>query len=523
MPGYLSLILHAHLPFVRHPEHERFLEEAWLFEAITETYIPLLQILSRWRKEGIAARLTLSLSPTLCSMLSDTLLQERYLRHLEQVIELAQKEVLRTQWEKPTCDLARFYHQRLNEARDFYLGCGGYLVTEFRKAQEAGTVDTVTTAATHAVLPLLAGHRPSVRAQVLTARDHYRSCFGRDPGGIWLPECAYAEELDPVLAEANLRWFVVDAHGLLQARPQPKFGLSAPVFTPRGVAAFGRDQESAKQVWSREDGYPGDPRYRDFYRDIGHDLDLEYLKPYLVADRRGFTGLKYYRITGRKMEKEIYVREAALAAVAEHAEHFVTARLKQLQGIEKAMDRPPIVVAAYDAELFGHWWYEGPEFLDAVVRRICSVGSDLELLTPGDYLRRHPTNQVATPSASSWGELGYWRMWLNESNQWIYPHLHTAQERMSELVGRFGRAEGLKRRALRQAGRELLLAQASDWPFIIQTGTSPDYARRRVKGHILRFTKLYAQLSDGKLDETRVGQLEGVDNVFPEIEPEYWS
>jgi 1,4-alpha-glucan branching enzyme len=523
MPGYLSIVLHAHLPFVRHPEHEKFLEEAWLFEATTETYLPLLQIMNGWARDGMDARLTLTLSPTLCAMLRDPLLQDRYTRHLDGLIELAEKEIHRTHWDRAYHELAWMYHNRFCTLRDTYLEYGRDVVGAFRKLQELGKLEIITTAATHAFLPLLASHPPAVRAQILVARDHYRSHFGCDPRGIWLPECAYFEDVETFLQEANLRWFIVDTHGVLHARPRPRYGVYAPVFTPNGIAAFGRDLESSRQVWSKHEGYPGDPRYRDFYRDIGFDLDFDYVKPHLpTPEHRGFTGLKYFRITGTA-EKQIYQRSAALHAAAEHAGHFLNARVAQIQHLGGILDRPPLVLAPYDAELFGHWWYEGPEFLDYFVRKAYYDQQAFTLITPEDYLRRHPTNQIATPSPSSWGEEGYARVWLNEKNEWIYPHLQVAQERMTALVKRFPKPDALRARALRQAGRELLLAQASDWPFMLRTGTSPDYARKRVKDHLLRFIALHEQLTTTRVDEKWLAEIERRDNLFPEINYGYWA
>ena len=533
--GYLALVLHAHLPFVRHPEHERFLEENWLFEAITETYLPLLQLLEGWQRDGLPARLTLTLTPTLCAMLRDPLLQKRYQRHLDQLVDLAEKEVLRTHWERSFNELALFYRERLGALRQAYLGWERDLVGAFRKCQERGQLEIITSAATHAVLPLLAVHPPSVRAQVLLACDHYRSCFGCEPRGFWLPECAYSPEVEPLLREAGLGWFVLDSHGILHADPQPRYAIFAPVLTPTGLAAFGRDLDSARQVWSRQEGYPGDPRYRDFYRDLGYDLDLDYLKPYLAApDQRSFTGLKYYRITGTGAPKAVYERQPALQAAADHARHFLAERLAQAQRLADILGRPPLLLAPYDAELFGHWWYDGPEFLDSLVRQACSPKAGLTLLTPSDYLRRHPTLQVARPSPSSWGEEGYWRMWLDEQNEWLYPHLRVAQERMSELARRGAKGAGLgagaearpggalAERALKQAARELLLAQSSDWPFILRTGTTPDYARLRVQDHLLRFTGLYEQLTRGQIDEPGLRELEARDNLFPDLDYRYW-
>jgi len=434
MQGYLSIVLHAHLPFVRHPEHEKFLEESWLFEAITETYLPLIQILNGWRRDQVDARFTLSLSPTLCAMLLDPLLRERYAKHLDGLIDLAEKEIHRTHWDRAFRNLAWMYHHKFCQAREAWRHYEGNLISAFRQFQDESRLEIITTAATHALLPLMASHPQSVRAQILTARDHYYGCFGREPRGIWLPECAYAGGVEEFLQEANIRWFILDTHGILHAKPRPRCGTYAPIFTPNGVAAFGRDYDSSRQVWSKHEGYPGDPRYRDFYRDIGFDLDFDYVKPHLPSpDNRGFTGMKYFRITGAG-EKQIYERDHALAAASEHARHFLAERVAQAQQVAPLLDRPPIIVAPYDAELFGHWWYEGPEFLDFLARKLCSEQKVISLLTPGEYLQRHPTNQIATPGASSWGEEGYWRVWLNETNEWIYPHLQIAQDRMTELA-----------------------------------------------------------------------------------------
>ena len=523
MQGHLALILHAHLPFVRHPEHDKFLEENWLFEAITETYLPLIQIMEGWQNDGMRFRLTISLSPPLCAMLQDPMLQDRYVHHLDGLIELAESEIHRTHWDAAFRELAWMYHHRFTRLRETYFDYGRNLAGAFRRFQEDGLLEIATCAATHALLPLLAGDPPSLRAQIMVARDSHRACFGRDPRGIWLPECAYDEGIADRLQEANIRWFVTETHGLLHAKPRPRYGVFAPVFTPNGVAAFGRDFESAHQVWSKQQGYPGDFRYRDFYRDIGFDLDLDYVKPYLPATgRHGFTGIKYHRITGPTMDKQIYDRAAALHAADEHAAHFLGARVEQFCKLSAIMDRPPIVVSPYDAELFGHWWYEGPEFLNLFVRKAYYDQQAFTFITPGEYLRRYPTQQVAAPAASSWGEEGYWRVWLNESNEWIYPHLRVAQSRMTELAERFSAAKGVTERALRQAGRELLLAQSSDWPFILRTGTSPDYAARRVKDHLSRFLELHRQLIADEIDEPWLTQIEQSDNIFPTLDCRYW-
>lgn len=522
--GYLALVLHAHLPFVRHPEYEDFLEEDWLFEAITETYLPLLDVLDGWARDRVNYRLTLSLSPTLCSMLQDPLLQERYLRHLTRLIELAERETERTRWEGPFHQLAYFYLERLRRWRAAYTDQHHRdLVGAFRRWQQAGSLEIITCAATHGFLPLLRVNTEAVRAQVLIARDHYRQCFGTDPRGIWLPECAYEPGLEDFLQEAGIRWFILDSHGLLFAEPRPRYGVFAPVFTPNGVAAFGRDMESSRQVWSSVDGYPGDPDYRDFYRDVGFDAEYDYIKPYIHSDGvRCFTGLKYYRITGRTRDKQPYNRDRAVTKAAEHAAHFLFSRQRQVEHLRGVLGREPIIVAPYDAELFGHWWFEGPEFLDALVRKTATQDI-VRLITPTDYLRQFPTQQVVQPSASSWGDQGHWGVWLNDQNSWIYPHLHYAAERMTELARQFAAASPLTQRAIRQAARELLLAQASDWAFIMKTGTTVPYAVKRTKDHLLRFNRLYEQIKSGTIDEPWLASLEWRDNIFPDLNVQYFA
>ena len=522
--GYVALVLHAHLPFVRHPEHERFLEESWLYEAIAESYLPLLEVLRGWKKDALHAQLTLSLSPTLCAMLRDPLLKGRFERRLEALVDLAEKEVFRTHWDQSLRPLAERYSTRFQSALKTWRGCQGDLVAAFAELQQSGQIEILTCAATHALLPLLAQHPPSLRAQILTARDDYRACFGQDPRGIWLPECAYVPEVEPVLQEANLRWFITDTHGLLNANPSPKFGAFAPIYTPRGVAAFARDSESAKQVWSRHGGYPGDPRYRDFYRDIGFDLDLEYVEPCLPSPgHRGFTGIKYYRITGGAGEQQPYEPEAAGAATEAHARHFLESRASQIAPLAQLMDRPPLILAPYDAELFGHWWHEGLDFIDNVVRLAATTSPQLRFLSPTTYLRFHPTQQVARPGTSSWGENGFWGVWLNERNSWILPHLRVAQERMTNLARRFPAPSPLQRRALNQSAREVMLAQASDWPFILHTGTSPEYARGRVRDHLLRFLTLHEQLTTTGLNTAVLESMERQDNLFPDLNYRYWA
>jgi 1,4-alpha-glucan branching enzyme len=517
--GYLALILHAHLPYVRHPEHPDFFEETWLYEAITETYIPLIQIFRRLANEGIKFRITMSITPPLASMLQDSLLKERYLRHIERLIELAEREVDRTRWLPELNENAKMYLERFREARHLFADeyqCN--LLAAFIALQDRGCLELITSCATHGYLPLMEISREAVNAQIKIATDYHRRTFHRSPRGFWLPECGFNPGDDVFLKQEGIRYFILDAHGVLFASPQPKYGVFAPVYCKSGVAAFGRDMESSKQVWSAKEGYPGDHDYREFYRDIGYDLDYDYIKPYIhPGGARISTGIKYYRITGKTHDKQPYDRDRALRKAAIHAGNFIFNRERQIEYLASVMNRKPIVVAPYDAELFGHWWFEGPEWIDFLIRKATYDQRVFKLITPGDYLNIYQRNQVSTPSLSSWGYKGYSEVWLEGSNDWIYRHLHKAAERMVELAKAYPDSDGLKRRALNQAARELLLAQSSDWAFIMKTGTVVPYAVRRTKEHLWRFTKLYEDILRDSIDEGRLQDMEYRNNIFPDI------
>lgn len=517
--GYLALVLHAHLPFVRHPEYERFLEEDWFFEALTETYLPLLDVFEGLVRDDIAYRVTLSLSPTLLSMMTDPLLQQRYVDYLDQRLQALAGERRRTAGDPAFHPLVQFYTERYQHLRHRFVDdCTMDISQSFRHLMEAGYIEIVTCAATHGYLPLLAVHEESLYAQLAMAVRTHERILGRRPTGIWLPECGYFPGLDTVLAQFGIDYFFVDTPGLLNADPRPKYGVHRPVRTPGGPAAFARDYESSKQVWSADGGYPGDATYRDFYRDAGFDVDAPHMRPLHHGGVATFTGLKYHRITGKTDSKEPYQPERARARAAEHAAHFVFHRQKQVEWLASSFDRPPIIVSQYDAELFGHWWFEGPQWIDFLLRRLARDQTEIEAITPREYLDRFGELQTAALPECSWGAGGFHEVWLNGTNDWIYPYIHDAAGRMIELVKRFPHADRQQRWALDQAGREVLLAQASDWAFIIKTGTSADYAAGRLNTHIHRFHRLADMIERDRYDEPYLREIAARDSLFPDMD-----
>jgi 1,4-alpha-glucan branching enzyme len=520
-PPILALLLHAHLPFVRHPEHDDFLEERWLFEAIAEVYLPLLSVLEGLVRDRVPHRVALSISPTLLDMLDDRLLQQRFVRYLDLRLAFAARELGRTATDERLHRVVELHRDLLRRARETFVDeLAGSLVPAFRRLRDAGSLELLTCAATHGFLPALAASPGAVRAQVAVAIEEFRRRFGHPPAGFWLPECGFLPGLDEVLAEQGVRWSVLESHGLLDATPPPVNGTFAPIVAPSGVAFYGRDVESSRRVWSATEGYPGDPAYRDFHRDLGFERPLDELRPLLPPTGvRVAVGFKYHRVTGPGTEKEPYDPDRAAEAVDRHAAHFVDACGRRLAAAAKLMRRPPVAVAPYDAELFGHWWFEGPAWLDRVARRIADGSAGFELGTPSDDLERHPVAQESMPSASSWGEHGYAGVWIAPGNDWILRHLDGACERMRAAANDMLGATGLARRALAQAARELLLAQSSDWPFLVSRGTAATYAESRVRTHLGRFARLHDDLRRGSLDEAWLAEVERRDDVFPEIDP----
>lgn len=519
--GFLSFILHAHLPYVRHPEHDSFFEEIWLFEAMTESYIPLINMLDHLAEDKAPFHLTLSLSPTLISMLTDDLLQSRYQQHLIKQIKLAEKEINRTRLQPEVQKLSRLYRRFFIRTQDTYKKYQNNLILAFKKHHQLGHLELITTAATHGFLPLLNINQSSIKNQIEIGLNVFESNFGFTPLGFWLPECGYYPNLESSLADAGIKYFFTDTHGITDASSAVSNSVYAPINCGNGVMAFARDPETSQQVWSADSGYPGNPTYREYYSDIGFELNQEYLAPYLVdGNIRMNTGIKYHRITGKVAEKAFYNPKKAQLAVELDAQDFISKCQKHIDQLSLTMDIPPIIIAPYDAELFGHWWFEGPSWLESVFRLASKENNNFKMVSCSDYLKLEINHQVATPAASTWGHDGDSSYWINDENDWIYPFIHGAADEMEQLAIDFEKVtvSSLQKRALNQAARSLLLAQASDWPFIMKSGTTTEYAKKSITDHLARFNYLHESIRKNKIDEHYLLALETMDNIFPDID-----
>lgn len=574
-------MLHCHVPYCRRAGRWPFGEE-WFYEAAAETYLPLLDLVDRLEERGVPVRLTVGLTPILLEQMADPYFKDG----LEEYMELRADAAL--------ADEKRFgYHGKWHLAylarlyRDAYLRAleayrhryGRDLAGAFRRFRESGCLEILGGAATHGYLPLLA-QPGSVRLQLEAGVNTYRRYFGRDPEGLWLPECAYRPGLEEWPAHLGTRYFFLDSHAIEGGSPAEDSGASSAMFMdnhpreaaergpggegpargvagpgttflpyylagpggpgnagtegtgaarpdgpgaaggepPRRVAVFGRNREASAQVWSRYLGYPGDAAYRECHKRYEH------------------SGLQYWRITGPGVglgDKEVYDPAEAARRVEAHAAHFTGLVEGLLDGFRRRHGRHGIVVSAYDGELFGHWWFEGPAWLERVLEHL-ALHPRVELTTPAAFLRSHPPRESITPGESSWGERGNHFTWKGPATEWMWPLIYGAEDRMRSLAERFPAATGVTRRALNQAARELLLLQSSDWGFLITTGQACEYAARRFREHLERFGCLASALEGVGEDIPAAGEdvlaaagdsflaylqeLEETDNPFPDID-----
>ncbi|OSM07286.1 putative glycoside hydrolase [Magnetofaba australis IT-1] len=513
LQGAFLLVLHAHLPYARHPEHPRALEECWLFEAISETYLPLIEMLERLAAEGRRGLLALSVSPPLAAMLEDELLQKRFDDYLQR-----QCALLEDLLEKPdpaTIDLEaplRWHLARIQGIAARYHARGGDLLGALARLARAGVIELLRTTATHAVLPLLRHWPESLQAQLSLGAQAHQQAFGLTAPGLWLPECAYDPMLLPLLRRAGVNYCFLDAACLTS---QDLGAGEAPPMAELGerVVGFFRHNGLSRLVWDAQIGYPHHAAYREFHHDLSDLLPLKRIGPYLAhAQIASPSGVKPYCVTGGSAPKAPYDPAAAQTQARADAAHFV----EQLAARRGDHTQGPIAVLPFDAELFGHWWLEGIDWLEALLRAAPQAGvtSTLPAAAMGQAA---PTPLHHPARAATWGRDGDNSAWLNPRNAWVYPLLDQAHIRLRAVYDAPEADSDAGQRALCHMGRCLLLAQASDWPFLLDHGAHSDYAAGRVKSYLARFHHLATQVQSGVISASELTLLEELDPIFPRL------
>ena len=514
------LVLHAHMPYVRAHGVWPFGEET-LYEVMAETYLPLARALDRLWADGVPAPVTLGLTPILLEQLADPQVQAGFERYATDRLGRATRDLERYrggELEASAAFQVRFWEETL-EAFATY---GGRIPAAFARAQDRGQIELITSNATHGYSPLL-GYPEALTAQVRTGVHTHRRHVRVDPVGFWLPEMAYRPAglwtppvegppaawrpgVDAFLMAAGLRYTFTDAALVEGGEPVGPYGrgtrreagpLSRRVLElESGLRVLARDRMTSLQVWSADYGYPGDPAYREFHR-----KDPE-------------SGLHHWRVTSRSADlgaKAPYDPAAAADRVRAHAAHFAGLLAQEAEG-----DPEAVVTAAYDAELFGHWWFEGVAWIERLFRNL----QGLERVRPrlAREAVQNPSQRIALPEGS-WGEGGDHRVWLNEHTLDYWRTVYRAE---AEMMLAAERCQGERVRVLRQMMRELLLLEASDWPFLIHTGQAADYARARYREHARAFFALAEALAAGRTPAD-LADLEARDNPFPEANPRLYA
>ncbi len=521
MSVIFSFMLHSHIPYCRKSGVWPAGEE-WLFEAMNETYIPLLRVLRQFKLDHIRPRLMIGVVPILAEQLADEYMKNRFTQYLEDKIRRAAGDVERFRGDEPRRRVAEYWLNRFQVHSqayrvDFYRDILGTL----KWLQDEGLIEVLTSAATHGFLPLME-QDSSVFAQVRLGVETYRKYFGRNPRGFWLPECAYRpaewshrekrwrKGIDDWLAGEGIEYFFVENVGLTRAEfVENRYGEPRPACDrgyrlPSGVAVFGRNEATGRQVWSPQGGYPGDPAYLEFHR------------------KDGVSGLHYWQVTGQN-EKEVYLPENAAERARVHAAHLVSLLKQEGAGIQdRVREAPPVIVSPYDCELFGHWWHEGPLWIDCLFRTLAGEES-VQSLSLGDVADRYGTTfSRVKMGPSSWGLNADFTVWQNPDHGWIWPYINSCSREFENVLEKAGPGDGRSPRILNQMAREILLMQGSDWPFLLFTAQAKEYANQRFHRHHQNFQKLLwaaKDLSDGsRLSDQELMSMEEVDRVWPELE-----
>lgn len=514
-PRRLAFVLHMHLPWVL--GHGTWPHgEVWFAEAVVHCYLPVLESLDQLGRRGRRALATVSVTPVVAAMFADPRARVAVESYLAERKQAAWKS-------RTTHPLAIWWWELYENLEALWKQMDGDLIAWLARLADEGVVELSTSAGAHLYMPL-AHTQKLVRLALRTGRELHRELFGTDPRGCWMPECAYrpggpwrhpvtqaAEEHRPgneeFLEEQQLGWTVLDSHLIRSGDPAFPYGSDlAPeeVLDPAGphprpywirrssVAAFLRDPKLAAQVWSRHGGYPGHGDYLDFHK------------------RHWPSGLRLWRVTDASVDlgdKLVYWPDLARDRALEQAAHFVDL-VATYPGVEGG-----VLCAPFDFELFGHWWFEGPLWL-AQVLELAAPGTPVETTTPARELDRRPALRRAFFDEGSWGAGGDHRVWVNPQTEWFWHELADLEHRAFQAV-RWG-GKRLWRRALLN---QLLLAAASDWPFLVTMGTGSDYASERFRLHARRLREL---VDLGPRSRT-LPEWVSSDLPFPEIEPEWAS
>lgn len=516
----LVFVLDAQLPFIRHPENPGCLEESWLFDSLTYTYLPLLRTCTALETEGVPFKLAIAFSPVLCEMFADTLLQTRYIETLDKSIDFGFLELDRCAGSPEKRELIKVHLDQLQlNRRDFVEIYESNILRKFDYFATHGYLEILATTATACFLPLYSDIPEAINAQIETGLITYRKHFTAIPSGFWLPALGYSKGLETILKSYGFQYTILESHGLLFADPPPEAGIFAPAYCRNGFAVFGRDKSTFTEIANPEHGFISNPAYLDVDKDIGFELPEELLSSLFdVSQGRRITGYRYWsRFSTETQGDAFYQIDKAHNQVCADATAFLDRHSDTLNKASSALEGAPVsLVCAFPASLFGQTWYEGVFWLENLFRQTADR-SALYFALPAPKIQLKSAGQRIEPYYSSWNNSGYAEEVLNSSNDWMYPFIRKATQRMIDLAERFPDDTGLKERALNMAARELLLAQSMDWFTLMNEGDKNEYARRRFEDSVRSFTVVYESLGSNFVSTQWLTNTEKQHNLFQDI------
>lgn len=507
MVGF-CILLHTHMPYVRR-NGDWPCGEQWVLETWAECYLPIWDLMDNLAEGRTRGKLALTLTPILAEQLEDPYLQDRFSGYLRNRIRQAGQEIERLDGmgDRARARIAAAYRGQLQELLDRYEEkWRGGMTEALRRFVQSGKVEVLASAGTHPHLPSLATDAAR-RAQIRLGLETYTNIFGKEPRGFWLPECSYSPSMDSLLEEFSppLRYVVLDftAPG---SSPDEETTWEPQRLNNTPLVALMRDRRAHELVWT-ETGIPSHSFYREYSKrdHIGH-------------------GFQYWRVTSLETpmeEKELYDEEAARRQAHEDARSFVRIMRERRRDIESKRGEgspPGLILAAYDTELMGHWWREGPVWLKEVLNLTAE-----EAVLPGEFTALLPREslEALAPFHTSWAEEGDFTPWRNPSTLDMWREAHRAEREFISLA--FSPpSEREVLRCLLQAGRELLLLQSSDWYYMISRDTASNYARQRFGSHLQRFDSLMKMAKEGEVDLPLLSSLEEMDNPFPRLSLDLW-
>lgn len=512
----LVFVIPSHLGNIWHGEGDYLAQNELLFSAISETYLPLLNMFSNLEADGVPFKISMSFSPILCHLLSDPVMQAQYLTWIDNVIALGEKQLSNLSKDDACYSVVE---QQLSCAKrakyDFAETYQQDLLSKFAYYAQKGNLELLATAATNCYLPMYSDLPQAIQAQIEVGLISHRHYFNSTPDGFWLPYMGFSAGIDKIIRAYGFYYTILDAHGLLFGTPSAQKGIFSPLRScDSSLAFFACDSASSASFDDDPNSYAQKAVYRNQNRDLGFELDKQDLSEFLTKEGgRVQTGYKFWSQEGDC----VYDQEAAFKQAKIDALQFIEMKKQKLSKASELLDGEDVSsICCLNAEFFGQEWYESIVWFENVIRGIAE-NEDLELEHCSKLIKEPSKLQKIRPFVSSASGSGYAEDMIDHANDWMIRYVRKAVERMIDLTERFPSDSGLKERSLNLAAKEVLLAQSGDWATMIKDQIFDEYATNRFTESINAFTTVYESLGSNSISTEWLTGMERKHTVFPWI------